>query len=72
MPKIDARGFDTRATPANPVAGGLIERVAARIAPLICRPVFNGDCDDIAAGQDFARRVAIAAIAAMKGQTNAD
>lgn len=41
-----------------------VERVARAIAPMICRPVHNGDCDDVAAGQAFARRVAAAAIRA--------
>ena len=43
-----------------------VERVARAIAPMICPPIHNGDCDDVAAGQDFARRVARAAIAAME------
>lgn len=44
----------------------VVERVATVLAPFVCRPVHNGDCDDIAAGQSHARYVARAAIAAMQ------
>lgn len=44
----------------------MVERVATVLAPFVCRPVFSGDCDDIAAGQSHARYVARAAIAAMQ------
>lgn len=44
----------------------VVERVATVLAPFVCRPVHNGDCDDIAAGQSHARYVARAAITAMQ------
>ena len=46
-----------------------VEAVAKAIAPLVCKPVHNGDCDDVTAGQDFARSLAeriVAALAAME------
>lgn len=46
----------------------MVERVATVLAPFVCRPVHNGDCDDIAAGQSHARYVARTAIAALKAQ----
>ena len=42
----------------------MVERVATVLAPFVCRPVHNGDCDDIAAGQSHARYVARTALAA--------
>lgn len=49
-----------------------VDSVARAIAPMICAPVHNGDCDDVAAGQDFARRVARAAIAACEATLRAE
>ncbi len=50
----------------------VVERVATVLAPFVCRPVHNGDCDDIAAGQSHARYVARAAIAAMQESRDAN
>ena len=50
----------------------MVERVATVLAPFVCRPVHNGDCDDIAAGQSHARYVARAAIAAMQESRDAE
>ena len=44
----------------------VVQRVARVLAPHVCRPMHNGDCDDVAAGQAHARYVARAAIAAMQ------
>ena len=50
----------------------VVERVATVLAPFVCRPVHNGDCDDIAAGQSHARYVARTAIAAMQESRDAE
>lgn len=36
----------------------LVEAVARKVAPFVCRPVHNGDCDDMAAGISHAYYVA--------------
>ena len=40
----------------------LVERLAALQGPYVCRPIHNGDCDDVVAGQAHARVVARALI----------
>lgn len=42
----------------------VVEAMANALAPFVCRPVHNGDCDDISAGQSHARYVARAALTA--------
>ena len=35
----------------------IVELMARTVAPFVCRPVHNGDCDDVAAGQAHANYV---------------
>lgn len=48
--------WNTRQPP--PATDDLVEAAARALAPFVCKPVYNGDCDDVAAGQNHARHVA--------------
>jgi len=49
-------------SPASQSDEALVDALATKLAPFVCRPVHNGDCDDVAAAQSHARFVARAVL----------